>query len=69
MLRRETQKKVREAVAQLPESLRLPLVLNHFSQMQYDEIARVLDISLAAVKVRIHRARLALADKLKEMEL
>jgi DNA-directed RNA polymerase specialized sigma24 family protein len=29
--------------------------------MPYEEIARVLDISLAAVKVKIYRARLALA--------
>jgi DNA-directed RNA polymerase specialized sigma24 family protein len=29
--------------------------------MAYEEIARVLGISLAAVKVKIHRARLVLA--------
>jgi len=62
--RKEVQQKIQQAIAELPESLRMPLVLNHFSQMQYDEIARVLDLSLAAVKVRIHRARMALVEKL-----
>src|SRR5262249_25624904 len=62
--RKEVQQKIQQAIAELPESLRMPLVLNHFSQMQYEEIARVLNLSLAAVKVRIHRARLALVEKL-----
>jgi DNA-directed RNA polymerase specialized sigma24 family protein len=29
--------------------------------MPYDEIARILNISLAAAKVKVHRARLRLA--------
>jgi DNA-directed RNA polymerase specialized sigma24 family protein len=32
-----------------------------FDEMPYEEIAQSLGISLAAVKVKIHRARLALA--------
>jgi RNA polymerase sigma-70 factor (family 1) len=63
-LRKEVQQKIQQAIAELPESLRMPLILNHFSQMQYEEIARVLNLSLAAVKVRIHRARMALVEKL-----
>jgi DNA-directed RNA polymerase specialized sigma24 family protein len=31
-------------------------------EMPYEEIARALRISLPAVKVKVHRARLALAD-------
>lgn len=65
MMRKELRQRIQSALQELPETLRLPLVLNHFSQMQYEEIAKVLDISLSAVKVRIHRARLALAEKLK----
>jgi RNA polymerase sigma-70 factor (ECF subfamily) len=44
----------------LPEASRSALLMHAVDGMAYDEIARVLDISLAAVKVRIHRARLAL---------
>ena len=48
----------------LPETLRLPLILSQFQQMPYEEIAKVLELSVAAVKVRIHRARNALAERL-----
>jgi RNA polymerase sigma-70 factor (ECF subfamily) len=45
----------------LPEASRSALLMHAVDGMAYDEIARVLIISLAAVKVKIHRARLALA--------
>lgn len=45
----------------LPEASRSALLMHTVDGMPYDEIARVLDISLAAVKVKIHRARLTLA--------
>jgi DNA-directed RNA polymerase specialized sigma24 family protein len=32
-----------------------------FEEMPYEEIARALGLSLAAVRVKVHRARLALA--------
>jgi RNA polymerase sigma-70 factor (ECF subfamily) len=46
----------------LPEVDRAALLMRAFDDMPYEEIARALGISLAAVKVKIHRARLALAD-------
>jgi RNA polymerase sigma-70 factor (ECF subfamily) len=45
----------------LPEASRSALLMHAVDGMAYEEIARVLGISLAAVKVKIHRARLALA--------
>jgi RNA polymerase sigma-70 factor (ECF subfamily) len=45
----------------LPEASRSALLMHAVDGMAYEEIARVLDLSLAAVKVKIHRARLALA--------
>ena len=69
MVRKERDLKIQQAISELPESLRLPLVLHHFSQLPYDEIAKTLDISLAAVKVRIHRAKLGLLEKLKTEDL
>ncbi len=50
-----------QALAQLPEHQRVPLVLYHFEDMPYDEIAKKLRISLAKVKTDILRARAALA--------
>ena len=45
----------------LPEASRAALLMRAVDGMAYEEIAQVLGISLAAVKVKIHRARLALA--------
>jgi RNA polymerase sigma-70 factor (ECF subfamily) len=46
----------------LPEVDRAALAMRAFDEMPYEEIAQALGISLAAVKVKIHRARLALGD-------
>lgn len=67
LIRNERRMRIRDAVGDLPESLRMPLILNQFNHMSYDEVAKILEISLAAVKVRIHRARLALMEQLKEL--
>jgi RNA polymerase sigma-70 factor (ECF subfamily) len=55
---------VAEVLQQLPDHRRLPLVLYHFEEMSYDEIARQLGISLAKVKIDILRARATLAKAL-----
>lgn len=55
---------IESALAQLPEHQRVPLVLFHFEDMPYDEIAKRLRISLAKVKTDILRARAALARHL-----
>lgn len=49
--------RVRLAVAGLPDTLRLPLVMRELDEMSYEEIAQALEISLSAVKMRILRAR------------
>lgn len=51
-----------EALAKLPEHQRVPLVLFHFEDMPYDEIAKRLRVSLSKVKTDILRARAALAQ-------
>jgi RNA polymerase sigma-70 factor (ECF subfamily) len=52
---------VEAALRELPEHQRVPLVLFHFEEMPYEEIAQKLRISLPKVKTDIHRARQALA--------
>jgi len=52
---------VEAALRELPEHQRVPLVLYHFEDMPYEDIAQRLKISLAKVKTDIHRARAALA--------
>ncbi len=53
---------VERALGQLPEHQRVPLVLFHFEDVPYDEIARRLGVSLAKVKTDILRGRAALAQ-------
>ena len=50
------------ALRQLPEIDRAALLMRAEDEMPYDDIARALGISLASVKVKIHRARLKLAQ-------
>jgi RNA polymerase sigma-70 factor, ECF subfamily len=45
------------AIQKLPDAHRVPLVLFHFQEMTYEEIAAKLQISLAKVKSDIHRGR------------
>jgi RNA polymerase sigma-70 factor (ECF subfamily) len=52
---------VEEALRALPDAQRVPIVLYHFEDMSYAEIAERLHISLAKVKVDIFRGRAALA--------
>jgi len=67
LIRTERNLRIRSAVKRLPESLRMPLILHQFEHMSYEQVAEILETSLAAVKVRIHRARVALADELKDL--
>lgn len=55
---------IEEVLRALPDKQRLPLVLLHFEDMSYEEIAQRLGVSLAKVKVDIHRARAQLARSL-----
>ena len=45
------------ALAQLPEKLRVPLVLKHMEGCSYEEIAAMLGIGVSAAKMRVLRAR------------
>ena len=55
---------VRRALAELPEELRLPLVLAEYEEHSHAEIAAVLDCSAKAVEMRLYRARRQLRTKL-----
>src|SRR5208283_4084197 len=61
----EQKEELRAVLAELqklPEIDRAALLMRAFDEMPYEEIARAVGISLAAVKVKIHRARLELAE-------
>lgn len=54
-----------EALRRLPDAQRVPLILYHFDDLSYEEIATKLKSSLAKVKTDIFRGREALRKKLK----
>lgn len=51
---------IEEALQALPDKQRIPLVLYHFEDMSYDEIAEKLKVSLSKIKTDISRGRQAL---------
>ena len=60
MLSRQTRERVRAAIDILPASYRAVLILRDIEELSTEEAAEVLSITRTAVKVRLHRARLAL---------
>ena len=55
---------VRAAIAELPETQRMALILAKYHEVPYAEIAHVLDSSEKAIKSLIHRARESLRERL-----
>ena len=53
-----------QAIAQLPAAQRAALILYHYEDLDYVDIARELGVSLGKVKTDIHRARTTLHKKL-----
>jgi RNA polymerase sigma-70 factor (ECF subfamily) len=65
VLSNELLDKINEAIVKLPEKYRLVIVLRDIEGFSTAETAQILNLSDANVKVRLHRARLFLRDKLK----
>jgi RNA polymerase sigma-70 factor (ECF subfamily) len=60
--RSERAQQVHRALAELPDMYREVLVLFHFEQLKYSEIAEILDVPIGTVMNRIFRARAKIRD-------
>jgi RNA polymerase sigma-70 factor, ECF subfamily len=60
LARAETRSIVRAAIDRLPETYRAVLLLRDIEEVSTEDAARSLGVSANAVKIRLHRARLAL---------
>lgn len=60
LMKSETRALVRQCIQQLPEIYRTVLVLRGIEELDTDESAQMLGVTVAVVKTRLHRARLAL---------
>jgi len=61
----ELQQRVRTAIAQLPEKLRLVVVLRDLQGLSYEEIAQVIGCPIGTVRSRLHYATQRLATVLR----
>jgi RNA polymerase sigma-70 factor (ECF subfamily) len=65
VLNDELSDNIRNSILSLPEKYRIVLVLRDIEGFDTKETAQILNIKPASVKVRLHRARLFLKEKLK----
>jgi len=56
---------LRQAIWSLPEKYRIVVILRDIEEFSTEDTAQILNLTPANVKVRLHRARLFLKDKLK----
>ncbi len=63
---REEAMDLARAVASLDDSLRLPVILYYAEGFSVEEIAEMLGLSRSAAKMRLHRARALLRERLSE---
>lgn len=64
--RNETQRLVRDALAALPEKYRQPLYLYYFAELDYHEIAALLNINEGTLKSQMSRGRSMMEKLLKK---
>jgi RNA polymerase sigma-70 factor (ECF subfamily) len=66
IFRKEGIELIEKAINELPESYRVVFHLRDVEGLSNEEISNILDLTVPAVKSRLHRARLFLRDKLSE---
>lgn len=65
--RSQTAARVTELINLLPENFRIVLMLRDIEELSTEEVAEMLELSQANVKVRLHRARAALKKLLEPL--
>jgi RNA polymerase sigma-70 factor (ECF subfamily) len=63
-LRNEQSQQIQKLLHTLPETDRVMIVLLYWLDCSYDEIAKITQTSVSAVKSRLHRARATLAQQM-----
>jgi RNA polymerase sigma-70 factor (ECF subfamily) len=66
LLRKEKNEIIHQAINSLPEHYRKVIILRHFEDKSYEEIAKELKLPIGTVKVHLFRARELLYKKLKD---
>jgi RNA polymerase sigma-70 factor (ECF subfamily) len=63
----EARERIQQLLLRLPAEDRAVVTLRYWYDCSYEEMAQILGTTVSAVKSRLHRARLALAQMLKEV--
>ena len=53
--REDQEEQLKRALQRLPDEYKEVILLSRYDELKYEEIAKMLDISVALVKVRVHR--------------
>ncbi len=67
LIRDEHSQLVRQTLEELPDEFRTVLVLKEFEGLRYDAIASLLECPIGTVRSRIHRGRIELARRLRQL--
>ncbi|MCX8131345.1 MAG: sigma-70 family RNA polymerase sigma factor [Clostridia bacterium] len=63
-IKKEKSEIIRQAIAELPDKYRVPILLFHQNGLSYEEITEILKEPMTIIKNRLYRARLMLREKL-----
>lgn len=64
LVRGETRERVRAAIEELPEHYRIVLALRDIEHFSAAEVSSMLSLPVSTIKMRLHRARLMLRERL-----
>ncbi|NDY94463.1 RNA polymerase sigma factor RpoE [Wenzhouxiangella limi] len=67
LLREEIEQTIHDAIAELPEDLRIAITLREMEGMSYEEIATTMECPIGTVRSRIFRAREAIDQRLRPL--
>ena len=67
LINRESAAALQQAISELPEDFRTPLVLRIYEEYSYDQIAESLSLPLGTVMSRLYRARERLTRRVREL--
>lgn len=66
ILNLEIKKIIKDNLKEIPEKYRIVIVLRYYENLNYNEIAKLVDKPLGTVKTELYRAKGILKDKLKQ---
>jgi len=64
MEKKDIERIVQESINSLPDQQRITILLHRYEDLSYEEIAKIMGVTVASVESRLHRAKQTLAKKL-----